>query len=151
MGMQCPPSPGPGKKGIKPKGLVAAASITSQTPIPSLSHMMAISLTRPMLTARKVFSSISLGIPRIDPLGRKSQVKVFSHLKPRGPKFRQQDFVCRSGIGCALQRYEHILVKALPDFGRCVGDVLNVRIVSLSKRRGHADADGVYLPQYTVV
>jgi len=42
---------------MKPNGLVAAASITSQTLTPSLSHMMAISLTSPMFTARKVFSS----------------------------------------------------------------------------------------------
>ncbi len=42
---------------MKPNGLVAAASITSQTSSPSTSHISAISLTSPMLTARKVFSS----------------------------------------------------------------------------------------------
>ena len=42
---------------MKPKGLVAAASITSQVSRPSRSHMIATSLTRPMFTARKVFSS----------------------------------------------------------------------------------------------
>ena len=42
---------------MKPKGLVLAASITSQTSMPSRSHISASSLTRPMLTARKVFSS----------------------------------------------------------------------------------------------
>ena len=35
---------------------MAAASITSQTEIPSRSHMTAISLASAMLTARKVFS-----------------------------------------------------------------------------------------------
>ena len=42
---------------MKPKGLVAAASITSQTSTPSRSHMRATSFTRPMFTLRKVFSS----------------------------------------------------------------------------------------------
>ncbi len=42
---------------MKPKGLVAAASITSQTLMPMPSHMMAISFTRPMLIMRNVFSS----------------------------------------------------------------------------------------------
>src|SRR5690606_24510408 len=55
--MQCPPRPGPGRNFMKPNGLVAAASITSQTSTPSLSQTIAISLTRPMLTLRKVFSS----------------------------------------------------------------------------------------------
>ena len=48
--------PGPGKNGMKPNGFVAAASMTSQTSKPSLRHMIAISLTRPMFTLRKVFS-----------------------------------------------------------------------------------------------
>ena len=42
---------------IKPNGLVAAASITSHTSTPRRSHMIASSLTRPMLIMRKVFSS----------------------------------------------------------------------------------------------
>ena len=41
---------------MKPNGLVAAASMTSQTSTPSLSQTMAISLTSPMFTLRKVFS-----------------------------------------------------------------------------------------------
>ncbi len=54
--MQCPPIPGPGVNFMNPNGFVAAASITSQTSTPSLSHTMAISFTRPMFTERKVFS-----------------------------------------------------------------------------------------------
>ena len=42
---------------MKPNGLVAAASITSQTSTPSLSQTIAISFTSPMFTLRKVFSS----------------------------------------------------------------------------------------------
>ena len=42
---------------MKPNGLVAAASITSQTLIPMRSHIIAISFARPMLIIRKVFSS----------------------------------------------------------------------------------------------
>ncbi len=42
---------------MKPNGLVAAASITSQTLMPMRSHISAISFTRPMLIMRKVFSS----------------------------------------------------------------------------------------------
>ena len=54
--MQCPPMPGPGVNFMKPKGFVAAASITSQMLTPSLSQTIAISLTRPIFTDRKVFS-----------------------------------------------------------------------------------------------
>src|SRR5512137_1430658 len=57
IGMQCPPRPGPGVNFIKPKGLVPAASITSHTSTPRRSHMMASSLTSPILIMRKVFSS----------------------------------------------------------------------------------------------
>ena len=42
---------------MKPNGLVAAASTTSQTLMPSRSHISASSFTRPMFTARNVFSS----------------------------------------------------------------------------------------------
>ena len=48
--------PGPGSKRMKPKGLEEAASITSQTSIPSRSQSIAISLTSAMLTDRKMFS-----------------------------------------------------------------------------------------------
>jgi hypothetical protein len=41
---------------MNPKGLVAAASITSQTEIPSRSHINASSLASAMLTERNVFS-----------------------------------------------------------------------------------------------
>ena len=41
---------------MNPNGLVAAASMTSQTSMSMLSHIRAISLTRPMFTLRKVFS-----------------------------------------------------------------------------------------------
>ena len=54
--MQWPPSPGPGLKRMKPKGLVAAASSTSQTSMPMRSKTILSSLTRAMLTARKMFS-----------------------------------------------------------------------------------------------
>ena len=41
---------------MNPKGLVEAASITSQTSIPSRSQSWESSLTRAMLTERKMFS-----------------------------------------------------------------------------------------------
>ena len=56
MGMQCPPRPGPGTKGMKPNGLVDAAWMTSQTSSPIRSQSTFISLTRAMLTQRKMFS-----------------------------------------------------------------------------------------------
>ena len=49
--------PGPGSKRMKPNGLEAAASITSQTSMPSRSQSIASSLTSAMLTERKMFSS----------------------------------------------------------------------------------------------
>ena len=49
--------PGPGLKDMKPYGLVAAASTTSQTSMPMRSQSIAISLTSAMLTDRKMFSS----------------------------------------------------------------------------------------------
>src|SRR3990172_68614 len=55
--MQCPPRPGPGVNFINPNGLVAAASITSQTSTPNRSQMIANSFTNPILIMRKVFSS----------------------------------------------------------------------------------------------
>ena len=42
---------------MKPNGLVFAASITSHTSMSILWHISAISFTRPMFTARNVFSS----------------------------------------------------------------------------------------------
>ena len=57
MGMQWPPMPGPGVNFMKPKGFVAAASMTSQTSRPRRSHIWATSLTMAMFTLRKVFSS----------------------------------------------------------------------------------------------
>ena len=49
--------PGPGSKRMKPKGLEAAASTTSQMSIFMRSASMASSLTSAMLTERKMFSS----------------------------------------------------------------------------------------------
>ena len=57
MGRQCPPSPGPGEKGMKPYGLVAAASTTSHTFSSMRWHSIASSFTSAMLTERKMFSS----------------------------------------------------------------------------------------------
>src|SRR5512135_880807 len=77
IGIQCPPMPGPGVKRMKPYGLVLAASITSQTSIPSLAHINAISLTRPMFTARKVFSSnFTISAVRIDDTGTIRSIAV---------------------------------------------------------------------------
>ena len=41
---------------MKPKGLVAAASITSQTFTPNFSHIIAVSFASPIFTDLKVFS-----------------------------------------------------------------------------------------------
>jgi nucleotide sugar dehydrogenase len=48
--------PGPGRKAMKPKGLVSAQSIASQRSMSSSCEKRSISLTRAMLTCRKVFS-----------------------------------------------------------------------------------------------
>ena len=61
MAMQCPPTPGPGQKGMYPNGLVAAASSASQMSTPTAGAIVASSLTRAMFTCRKVFS-INLAI-----------------------------------------------------------------------------------------
>ena len=55
--MQWPPTPGPGRNGMNPKGFVAAASTTSHTSRPIRSHSIASWLIRAMLTLRKMFSS----------------------------------------------------------------------------------------------
>jgi hypothetical protein len=55
--MQWPPSPGPGRKGMNPKGFVAAAPMTSHTSMSIRSQSIASSLTRAMFTLRKMFSS----------------------------------------------------------------------------------------------
>ena len=52
---------------MKPNGLVFAASITSQTSMSILWHISASSLTRPMLTARNVFSrSFTISATRVE-------------------------------------------------------------------------------------
>ncbi len=56
IGRQCPPTPGPGLKGMKPNGLVEAAEIASQTSIPMSCAYIASSFTSAMLMCRKVFS-----------------------------------------------------------------------------------------------
>ena len=55
--MQWPPSPGPGKKGMNPNGLVLAARTTSQMSMSISESTVFISFTRAMFTARKMFSS----------------------------------------------------------------------------------------------
>ena len=55
---------------MKPNGLVLAASITSQTSMSSLWHIWAISFTRPMFTARNVFSrSFTISATRVELTG----------------------------------------------------------------------------------
>ena len=55
---------------MKPNGLVFAASITSQTSMSILWHISAISLTRPMFTARNVFSSsLTISATRVELTG----------------------------------------------------------------------------------
>ena len=55
---------------MKPNGLVFAASITSHTSMSILWHISAISLTRPMLTARNVFSSsLTISATRVELTG----------------------------------------------------------------------------------
>ena len=55
---------------MKPNGFVLAASTTSQTSMSILSHISASSLTRPMLTARNVFSSsLTISATRVELTG----------------------------------------------------------------------------------
>ena len=54
--MQWPPTPGPGVNFMNPNGLVAAASMTSQTSRSIRSHRSASWLTNAMFTLRKMFS-----------------------------------------------------------------------------------------------
>ncbi len=62
---------------MKPKGLVAAASITSQVSRPRRAHMSATSLTRPTLTARKVFSSsLTISALSVDDTGTSVSMKL---------------------------------------------------------------------------
>ncbi len=52
---------------MNPNGFVAAASTTSHTLRPSRSHIIASSFTRPMLTARNVFSSsLTISATRVE-------------------------------------------------------------------------------------
>ena len=55
---------------MNPNGFVFAASTTSQTSMPIRSHISASSLTRPMLTARNVFSSsLTISATRVELTG----------------------------------------------------------------------------------
>ena len=62
---------------MNPKGLVAAASITSQTSMPSRSQSWASSLTKAMLTERKTFSSSfeSSAASRVESTTTSSQIR----------------------------------------------------------------------------
>jgi hypothetical protein len=65
--LQWPPQPGPGSKRMKPKGFEEAASSTSRTSIDIRSKIIFSSLTRAMLTARKMFSvSFAASAARVD-------------------------------------------------------------------------------------
>ena len=61
---------------MKPKGLVEAASITSQMSIPSRSQRRASSFTIAMLTERKMFSSslLSSAASGVETLTTSSQI-----------------------------------------------------------------------------
>ena len=68
---------------MKPKGLVAAPSITSQTSMSMASHIRAISLTSPMFTLRKVFSSsLTVSATRTDETG--TTVSITCEYRARG-------------------------------------------------------------------
>jgi hypothetical protein len=68
--MQCPPTPGPGKNGWNPNGLLAAARITSHRSMPSSWQNRAISLTSAMFTCRYVFSSsLAVSASRVPRVG----------------------------------------------------------------------------------
>ncbi len=55
---------------MKPNGFVFAASTTSQTSMFIRSHISASSLTRPMFTARNVFSSsLTISATRVELTG----------------------------------------------------------------------------------
>ena len=56
-GMQGPPAPSPGVKGMNPYGLVAHALTISCGSMPCAWHASAISLAYAMLTSRKQFSN----------------------------------------------------------------------------------------------
>src|SRR6266568_1727531 len=100
--MQCPPTPGPGLKGMNPNGLVAAASITSHRFTPSSWQNTAISLTKAIFTWRKVFfrarpQASRRGDPRGDHLlggagvGRRLQNHQIPDRKVRGYHVHRRD------------------------------------------------------------
>ena len=64
--MQCPPSPGPGVNFMKPNGLVAAASMTSQTLTPSFSQSVVI-FTALGMTYHVILSNAVFGNPMTVP------------------------------------------------------------------------------------
>src|SRR3970282_1813033 len=62
---------------MNPNGLVLAASTTSQTSMFILSHISASSLTSPMFTARKVFSSsFTISATRVELTGTSVWIAV---------------------------------------------------------------------------
>ncbi len=74
--MQWPPRPGPGVNLLNPKGLVAAASITSHTSTRRRSAIMATSFTMAMFTARNVFSRIfTISAASVDETGTSVSMK----------------------------------------------------------------------------
>src|SRR3982750_271281 len=167
--MQWPPMPGPGVNFMKPKGFVAAASMTSQTLTPSLSQTIAISFTRPMLTERKVFSSsltssaVSVPAARcaapyfggvlcvpdrvagINPLRAEGEKHLLTNGQPRRLELRLQQLPSRARISCALEYHHYSRPAVAPDGISSRENEAHVGITRLREGRRHGNGNSVHL------
>ena len=112
---------------MKPNGLVFAASITSQTSMSILWHISAISLTRPMFTARNVFSSsLTISATRVELTGttcsHRRAVERRGHLGARRPDAADD---LRDVLGVEL------LVARIDPLGRKRQEEVDVRLEPL--------------------
>src|SRR5258705_461849 len=145
--MQWPPTPGPGVNFMKPNGLVAAASMTSHTSTPSLSHTIAISLTSPMFTLRNVFSRIlTSSADSVDDTGTSFSIAGPVRAAPPWGDAQHQ-LAGRGGVRGGLEPQELAAAeRLLHGIGRRE-HVADVGVLGLGERRRYANRDRIGLAQ----
>src|SRR6478736_361207 len=108
---------------MKPDGLVLAASTTSHTLMFMRSHISASSFTRPMFTARNVFSSsFTISATRVELTGtmvwiaalrREREKEVDARLEALRLEHRLHHFIRRPRVGRRLEHDQHARMEML--------------------------------------
>ena len=90
---------------------------------------------------------VERGISWIDPLRRKGQIEIATGAQARSFKFWQNQLVCGSRIGRALQDNELIFVQIFSNLSGGSKNKRDIRVTAFTEGRRHADADSVDITQ----